>query len=172
MGRHTWPVSDSSQQQAVSHLQLTWSRVPPGLAFVTANCLDTDWNPPPPPLPLPFPSASIRWHRFCFVLFWLHGTWSRQVIRHHRCHLEYAGNSFPFVSAICRHQQQHPSAASSSLHYGCLSKHMPSCHPIGQSQREMQLQRHHIVVLCMKEQFVFCKTACSRWNVGHGLVSP
>lgn len=51
MGRHTWLVSGSSQQQAASHLQLTWSRAPPGLAFVTTNCLDAEWQTSTPHLP-------------------------------------------------------------------------------------------------------------------------
>lgn len=54
MGRHTWHTSGSAQQQAASHLQLTWSRAPPGSAFVTPNCLDFDWQPPPPPFAFSF----------------------------------------------------------------------------------------------------------------------
>lgn len=60
MGRHSWLVSGSPQQQAASHLRLTWSRAPPGLAFVTANSLDTGWKNLLFFLLLPFPSVCLR----------------------------------------------------------------------------------------------------------------
>lgn len=65
MGRHTWLESGSSQQQAASHLQLTWSRAPLGLAFVNANCRDSDWKTF---FPLAF-SFSLRQTASVFFLF-------------------------------------------------------------------------------------------------------
>lgn len=131
MGRHTWLVSGSSQQQAASHLQLTWSRAPLGLAFVNANCRDSDWKTFFSP-PLPFPSACVRPHRFFGgVFFTAFDTLTYMIPRSRKIcsvclyHLSKLASSFSYLFITLPW-----------LFFQCVCLHVFGCHPFDQSRRE------------------------------------
>lgn len=139
MGRHTWHVSGSAQQRAASHLQLTWSRAPPGLAFVTANCLDTDWQTSSP---LPFLS-------FFFFFF-------DSVL-----HDPDKSSAIVAVTSNMRETLFRLSAPSVDISNNILQlplRHVAVCPSICSAVIQLvkfggkkPRWRHHIVVLCMKK---------------------
>lgn len=162
MGRHTWLVSGSPQQQAASPRCLTWSRAPLGLVLVNANCHDSGWKTLLF-LPCLFLQHESDWISFLWggSFFFFLRVFDILIDMMSTCHLprllspllscRLAGKSLPFVLAICGREQRHPSVSSPSLHFSCLSKHMLGCHLFGPSRRgEKQLQGLHIVILCMK----------------------